>query len=487
MVAPRKSLEPWIKDSIKFYPHQIEGVRTLATMGSFLLADDMGLGKTLQALTVFAIDCVQGRSSKAIVICPVTLKGNWADEIDMFTGFKRVELGKAPYKIGKINRPLSKDKRSVQLKEFALLDGPKVLIVNYEQVQSHLKELNRIGFDVAIFDEAHYMKNPRAARTKACMDLMTRRSFMLTGSPLLNKVDELWTILHRIDPMMYPNYFTFRNRYCVFGGYKNKEIIGIQNEQELMVNLRAVMLRRLKKEVLNLKEPQIIQRKVDLNAEQLKLYNEAEEELKITMPDEEEDIDIQNGMTKLLRLKQICGTTAAIMGQDHDHSSKLDLAVNDAVELIERGNKIIVFTQFRAVQHAYTQRLLKQSTAPIWELNGDVEIASRQPVVKAWADHAGPSVLVCMLQVAGVGLNMTAGRHIQFLDKLFVPKLNQQAVDRAHRIGQDETQPVMVLEYIARNTKEMRIEEILKTKTKLFDDLIESPIGMRKLLQEVMK
>ena len=483
----RGSLEPWIKDEVDFYPHQIDGVRTLARMGSFLLADDMGLGKTLQSLTVFAIDVVMGRATKAIVVCPVTLKGNWMDEIKMFTRFPAIELGKGIRNKKGHFVPLSKEKRSEQIRIFNMLTGPKVLIVNYEQVVSHIEELNKIGFDIAMFDEAHYMKNPESKRTEACMALYSRRSFLLTGSPLLNKVDELWTVFYRIEPNLYPSYWAYRQRYCVFGGYKNKEIVGIQNESELLENLQSMMLRRLKSKVLNLKEPQIIQRKVDLNSEQQKMYDEAVDELRITTPDLMDDIDIQNGMTKLLRLKQICGTTATLLGADHDHSAKLDLAVNDAVELVERGHKIIVFTQFRAVQAAFTKRLLTRISAPIWELNGDVNAGDRQAVVRAWSDHAGPSVINCMLQVAGVGLNMTAARHIQFLDKLFVPKLNQQAVDRAHRIGQDETQPVMVLEYIARDTIENRIEEILKTKTKLFDDLIEVPASQRELIAELAR
>lgn len=482
----RGSLEPWIKDEIDFYPHQIDGVRILARMGSFLLGDDMGLGKTLQSLTVFGIDVVMGRSSKAIVVCPVTLKGNWMEEIKAFTRFPAIELGKGPKNRKGKYTTLTKDGRSKQIEDFKKIDGPKILVCNYEQIAVHLDELNRIGFDIAMFDEAHYMKNPRSKRTDACMKLMSRRSFMLTGSPLLNRVDELWTILHRIDPTLYPNYWTFRQRYCVFGGYKNKEIVGIQNEQELMTNIGAVMLRRLKDDVLDLKKPQIIQRYVDLNYEQQKLYDQAFDELKISMPGDMDDLDIQNGMTKLLRLKQICGTTATLYGQDHDHSAKLDLAINDAVEITERNHKLIVFTQFREVQEAYVNRMGRSSKYPVWVLNGDVPTGERQDVVAAWRDHAGPSVIVCMLQVAGIGLNMTAARHVQFIDKLFVPKLNQQAIDRAHRIGQDKTQPVQVLEYIARDTVEQRIEQILATKTKLFNELIEQPASQRELIKEIL-
>lgn len=483
----RGSLEPYIKDEIVYYPHQIDGIRTLARMRSFLLADDMGLGKTLQALTVFGIDVFLGRATKAIVICPVTLKGNWIDEIDMFTRFQRIELGKGYKKDGKTPRVLSKLERDLQLVEFDRMEGPKILVVNYEQVVSHLEQLKVLKFDVAMFDEAHYLKNPTAKRTKACMKLTTPRTFLLTGSPMLNKVDELWPILYRIDPTQYPSYWTFRQRYCVFGGYKNKEIVGVQNEQELTLRLQSVMVRRLKDDVLDLKKPQIIPRKVDLSPTQRKYYDEALNEMRITMPGDMSPLDIENGMTKFLRLKQICGTTATLLGPDHDESWKLDLAIEDAQEILSNGHKLIVFTQFRPVQAMYIRRLQNVTKAPVWELHGDVPIGSRQDVVKAWSSHAGPAIIVCMLQVAGIGLNMTAARHMQFIDKLFVPKLNQQAVDRAHRIGQDKTQSVQVFEYITRDTVENRVEQILRTKSKLFEDVVETSSWKRMLLEEVMK
>lgn len=719
----RGSLAPYIKDDVEFYDHQIEGVRKLARMRSFLLADEMGLGKSLQALTVFGIDVFLNRANAAIVVCPATLKGNWVEEIERFTSFRYVELGKGYNKSGG-PRTLGPAERGKQLEEFRNIKEAKVLVVNYEQVVSHLKELKSMNFDIAIFDEAHYLKNPRARRTKACMDLYTPRSFMLTGSPMLNRVDELWTTLYRIDPSQYPSYWSFRARYCntpdapiwmsdgtfkpigeiqvgdkvmgwagddssdrrrlvestvevvnrriapevieatmesgskvkctpdhlwlagthnknyqwinihpesqyrkgilskvtnplpamtedqklaaayiagiydgegaqsfiaqsmsyntaiytrimdslrileipftiekmgirlrggrdttnkminwikpvkidwwlqkrlvtqlnrtsdkviscnnlgsgevvsmqtstgnyvawgyaskncVFGGFKNKEIVGVQNEAELTNRLQSVMVRRLKADVLKLKKPYFIKRFVELSALQQKMYDEIVNEMRLTLPhDVSNPMDIENGLTKLLRLKQICGTTATLV--EKDESLKLDLAIEDATEIMEDGNKIIVFTQFRGVLSAYSRRIrAARPDIPVYELHGDVPINARQDVVRSWSNEKGASAIVCMIQVAGIGLNMTAARHLQFLDKLFVPKLNQQAVDRAHRIGQSETQTVQVFEYIARDTVEKRIEDILKAKTKLFDDVVETSSWKRMLIEAVLK
>lgn len=468
---PRKSMEPFLKDEVVFYPHQITAIRDLAYRRSFLLADEMGLGKSLQALTVYIIDVVRGYGETAIVVCPVTLKGNWEEEVQKFTRIPVMVLGEEYDPTKKKKVKLGPAARSRQLQQFREIIGPKILVVNYEQVGAHLKELNAFKFDVAIFDEAHYLKNPQAKRTKACQSLISVRSFMLTGTPMLNQVHELWSILHRIDPKTWPSFWTFKNRYCVFGGYKDKQIIGVKNERELTEKLQKVMTRRLKKDVLNLKEPHILQVKVDLTDQQRKLYDEIWDDMKLTSPTGEVQ-DIENALTKFLRLKQICGTTLAFTGEDH--SNKLERAVEIVEEWLRNGEKVVVMTQFRDVQEAFAQRLDKaMPTHDIWELNGDVPQNQRQPIVNDWSKAKLPGTLVCMIQVAGIGLNMTASKRMLFLDKLFVPGLNKQAVDRIHRIGQDETQPVQVVEMLTRGTIESRVEVILKAKTKLNETIVE--------------
>jgi SNF2 family DNA or RNA helicase len=144
-----------------------------------------------------------------------------------------------------------------------------------------------------------------------------------------------------------------------------------------------------------------------------------------------------------------------------------------------------VFTQFKDVQAAYRLRLNKAAPGiPLFELSGAVPANERQGVVNAWKNVAGPAVICCMLQVAGVGLNMTAARHGSFLDELFVPGLNQQAIDRLNRIGASTTQAIQIRKYIARNTIDSRIQAILGGKTKLTKTLIETdPDWKRKVLK----
>lgn len=474
----RKSLDK-IFDETTYYPHQLEGIRTMAGMSSFLLADEMGLGKTLQALTVAAIDFQRGWANRVIVVCPASLKWNWQDEINKFTKFSCMILDGDP------------QERATQLELFDILDID-ILVVNYEQVVNHLKDLNALDFDIAIFDEAHSIKNYKAKRTKACLALRSRRSFLLTGSPLLNQANELWPILHRIKPTEFPDYWRFVNRYCVYGGFKGKQITGVKNKAELNAAIDQVMMRRLKRDVLDLPDKQIVQKFVDLLPVQRKLYDQASDEMKITLPGRPDPMEFENALVKYTYLKQIAATAACIEGYDDD-SAKLDLLEEMVDELLHnepgepQAKPLVVFTQFRTVMACAARRLEKKGYE-VFQIHGDVPKDQRTETVKIWADRPKPGILLVMLHKdIAVGFNATAADKCIFVDKLYVPKLNEQAQDRLHRIGADLTQPVQIFEIIARKTVEQRIESILKRKTKLFDGLIEESQWKKALYEALMQ
>lgn len=476
-MASHKKLD-FIRDTVEYYPHQVEGVRQLARMNSFLLADEMGLGKSLQALSVVAIDFQMGYASRMLVVAPASLKGNWHEEIIEHTHFKSVVLDGTP------------KKRSAIIEDFKDSDN-HILIVNYEQVIPHLKELNEIGFDVVVYDEAHYIKNYKAKRTKASQGLRAKRYFLLTGSPMLGHVNDLWSLLYRIDPSM-ENYWRFVNRYCVFGGFKDKQIVGVKNRDELYERLQSYMVRRLKSDVLDLPDKHYVTIKLDLSPLQRKLYDEVMEEMRVGSPDPTAatPMEIENALTKFLRLKQICGTPSTLEFDEDgiaypDESAKLDRAVEMIQEIVQEGERhVVVFTQFRGVLAAMQARLDKDKI-PSYTLHGDVPSSERVPVVTAWKND-NPAAMLAMLQVAGVGLNMTAARDAIFLDKLFVPKLNEQAEDRIHRIGADKTQPITIYNLMMRNTIESRVEQIIRTKNRLFDDVVETSDWKKKLYAALM-
>lgn len=481
----RKSLEPFLKDDVEYYSHQTGGIRKLINMKSFILADDMGLGKSLQSLTLFSIDVKTGKAETCVIVCPVTLRDNWAEEIEKFTRLPYTLLGEEPHPTRKGEmRKLTPAKRAEQLKNWMNNQlGPRILICNYEQVSAtQTQDLFRsFKFDTAIFDEAHMLKNPNAKRTKASLAIPSTRSFMLTGTPMLNQVSELWSLLHRIDPLRFPNYWTFVNRYCVFGGYEGRQIVGTKNQKELVTILGEVMLRRLKDDVLDRTKPNYSQIHVGLSKFQQDLYDKVVHDLVLNAPGNNgAPIDIENSLVKFLRAKQICGTPYSIDPTYPDDSLKLDRAVQVVEEFAQRGEKIVVFTQFRGVLDAFNKRLAKAGVSPTFLLHGDVKQKERIPTVHQWSQVKGPATLASILKVAGVGLNMTAASTVLFIDKDFVPGINKQGVDRTDRIGQ--TKPVQVIELIARGTIEQRVEEILRDKTKLYGEIIEGSVGMGKLL-----
>lgn len=475
----RKSTEPYIKDEIDYYAHQVEGVRRMIRMNSFLLADDMGLGKSMQSLTVFGVHCAvrkkkYGTDSSALVVCPASVKDNWENEVGVFTRMPAMVVDGSP------------KKRTEQIAKFKEIEGSKVLVVNYEQVKAHLASINSCNFDVVIADEAHMLKNPEAQRTKAFMNLRAERFFMLTGSPMLNDPSELWTILNTIQPGVYGNYYQFKQRYCRFGGWENKKVVGPKNVNELNQMLNAVMIRRLKDDVLDLPAVQYIKRIVGLKPLQKKLHDQAVKEL--VLPSSSGDKEIKSDAIKFLRLKQICGTTATVLDDGRDESAKLDLAEEDAENITNDGHKIIVFTQFRGVLEAYRKRLANRLPhVPVFELHGDVPIPLRQSVVNEWSNVKGPSIILCTIRVAGVGLNMTAARHMQFLDEDYVPMMNEQAVSRANRIGASTKHSIQVFRYQVKGSVEERVDQILKVKSNMFENIVEGGDFQKKLFEELKK
>lgn len=438
--------------------------------GLYITSDYTVTHNSLQALTVAAIDFERGMAQRIIIVCPVSLKDNWQGEIEKHTSFQSLVLAGTP------------KQRDAQLLDFMVSDKWQVLIVNYEQVEAHLDKINGSNFDIAIFDEAHYMKNYKSKRTKAAHKIAAARSFVLTGSPMLNQPNELWGLLHRINPAEFPKYWDFVNRFCRYGGFNQKQIVGVKNRIELLEILDRYMLRRLKSEMVKLPDKNFIQETVPLSALQAKLYKQAESELQIEM-DNGEVVGLDNVLVKMLKLKQITGTPFALDPEFDDSSIKLDRAIEICKELHEDGERAVVFTQFRGV-HAAMVRRVRDAKLPVFELHGDVKQADRVPVVNAWS-KSDRGVLVCMVQVGGVGLDFTAASNVIFLDKLYVPALNDQAVDRLHRLSMDKTKQVNIYELLAKGTVEDRVEKILRDKRKLGLRIVDSK-DFRKLVVDAL-
>lgn len=342
--------------------------------------------------------------------------------------------------------------------------------------------------DGVLVHNCHMIKTPDSKRTEAFRRLPPSRRFMLTGTPILGHVDDLWVMLDQIQPGAWGTFRGFAATFCVYGGFEGKSVVGVKNEKRLTDGLEQIMLRRLSVDVLDLPEVQYITRSVDLLPEQRTTYTRAVKEMILERDDtgagEEE---IATPMVRFLRLKQICSTTATVRMDGADYSAKFDLALADARMMTDDGEKIVVFTQFRASLACYVNRLLAGlPDVPVWVLHGDVPTDDRQASVKAWSAHDGPAIIVCILAVAGVGLNMTAGRNVQFLDLDVTPANNAQAVARVHRIGATGDR-IRVWTYEAADTVDQRVNAIIAAKQQTNDSIIEASAAANVVAAEMAR
>lgn len=438
----------WRPDALPLRPYQAEGVEWMSKRGSYLLADEMGLGKTAMILKDFSLMREKIPKARLLVVSPnLNLYTPWQDEIEKWTTFSAEVATGSPTKRAK-----------------AIDAKADVTVIAYDNIDRELARLNSTGFEYVIFDEAHKIKNPKSKRTKAAFNLRSMKRGLSTGTPILNRVDELWPLLFIIDPVRFHNYWTFLNKYAVFGGYENKQVIGVQNAAELRAIVNPLMLRRLKADVMKALPPKTyVKRECDLLPVQRKMYDKAKDELILEL--ESESTDITNPLTKLTRLKQIIGTPACF--DLPDVSGKLDLAMEVLSEIGE-DEKVVFFTQHLGVARALNRRL---ATACVPHLmhTGDQVGTERADAVRTFQGSTKVRALVCTYGVSTEGITLNAATHAIMVDKLYVPAMQTQAEDRLHRNREDN---VTIIELFARKTVEQKIEKMLAGKRKVFDAVI---------------
>ncbi|AMS03450.1 DNA helicase [Gordonia phage Benczkowski14] len=490
----RGSLEPWIKDSIVFKQHQVDGVKWMKDKKGAILGDEMGLGKTLQMLAVFGMHCWRvkkinpDRDCTMVAVVPPSLRLNWAEEIEKFTNIQSCLVTGA-----------NVVERFAQVERFRALPGDKIVVLNYEQVKEHVQQLNAFDIDIVVFDEAHNIKNPASQRYQNAKQLNAPRKFCVTGTPMMNQVVDLWTLLDIVTPGQWGTFAAFKSKFVKITIQGDHKSVSIKNENLLRTKLSQVMLRRKIDEVLDLPEVNFIKRNVSLEGLPKEMYNHLVQWrnldpwglIYLEEKEPHENILEKHAMVRNLRLRQICAGTSTLL-PDSDESPKLDLAIEDVKQLIDSGEKVVVFSQFRPIIEAYIKRLRAiDPDVPIYEIHGDVKKDKRQKVVKEWANTDGPAIIIGIIKAMGVGLNMTEARYCQFIDKEFSPALNEQGVGRLRRIGSERHgTPITVMEYFVRNSCEARVEAIIRDKNFANEAIIEGAAkskGFMQKLEEAME
>lgn len=430
------------KGKLPLYDFQKVGAAFLSNMEGSLLGDQPGLGKSIQ--TIAALE----HSVRVLILCPSSLKYSWAAEIDKWGGYTNQVIDG------------NKKERAEQWKRYY-----KFTIANYELL---LHDAIPDHFDAIVCDEATRISNPKAKTTLALKKLKAKKKIALSGTPVSNSPEDLWSIVDWIKPGYLGSYYSFLDRYCVKEPVFHR-IVAYKNMGDLASKVARLMLRRTKEEVLK-DFPAKTNKDIvfDLSLEESKLYVGVLKQISEEIKNLQIDLRTLNILpVKMLRLKQMTGHQSIITKIAGQKSSKLE-ALRDLIEPVVRNNdKVIVFTQFAEMARILLSELNIYQPRII---DGSVSAEDRMKAVNEFNTDPKCGVIV-MTEAGGMGLNLQSASYVVHYDLPWsVAKLTQRE-GRAHRIGQ--TKPVTVYNLVARNTIDEYCAKILSRKNKLSVELLQ--------------
>lgn len=421
------------------------------------LADDMGLGKTLQTITLLL---EQAQSGPSLIVVPASLVPNWRKELSRFAPTLNVFV---------LNDEVNREQAIEQISR------NEVLVTTYALLTIHQQQLSQKSWNVVVLDEAHTIKNPNTKMSKAAMTLKAERKVILTGTPIQNHLSELWNLFQFINPGLLGNAEQFKKKYIIpIEENKNKERQG-----QLKKLISPFLLRRTKGEVIEeLPEKNDINLPVELSDNELAMYElhrKKAEELALA----EEGVKLST-LSEITKLRQMACSISLVDKTWKKASSKLSTFIALAESLNDSGGRALVFSQFTSFL-AEVRQVMDKIKLPYLYLDGATPIRKREEIVDEFQKGNYPFFLIS-LKAGGLGLNLTAANYVVHLDPWWNPAIEQQATDRAYRIGQRND--VTVYHLIAQHTIEEKIIRLHKTKRDLADSLLEGGDMVRTLTQE---
>ncbi len=433
--------------------YQKIGVSWLSYMQSLgfgaCLADDMGLGKTLQVLAMLSQDC--SKDKRTLLIVPASLLSNWENEIKKFV----------PQLSYKILHPSNK-------KKDLDIEGYQLIITTYSMVSKY-DVLTQNKWDIEILDEAQNIKNPRTKQTKAVKNINSSFKLALTGTPIENNLMDLWSLFDYLNSGLLGNEKEFKT----FVKNINKNNGGYQKLRNMT---QPFILRRLKTDKNIISDlPDKIEMKTytQLSKKQLALYQDLVDDLKDKLI-ESEGINRKGlVLASLLKFKQICNHPDEYLGQnvfDEKESGKFLRLKEICEEIYEKHERVLVFTQFKEMVQPLSDYLETIFHTPGVTLDGSTTIKKRQEAVDKFQSDQYVPYMVLSIKAGGVGLNLTKASHVIHFDRWWNPAVENQATDRAFRIGQ--TKNVVVHKFITEGTIEEKIDALIESKIQLSDDII---------------
>jgi len=444
-------LRPYQKDGFDFLCHL-----TRTRLGG-VLADDMGLGKTLQTLAWIA--WLRQRYSKdpqpTLVICPASVLYNWQREAERFTPHLKVlvlQSGAARHNLRK------------------RIPQHDIIVTNYALLRRDLEELLKFSFRAVILDEAQFIKNPTAQVTQSVKQLKADQRLALTGTPLENRLLDLWSIVDFIQPGYLGDQEHFNETYEPRG--EGEEALTAQRiaRRRLSAKLRPLMIRRLKQQVAKDLPDRIEERRdCELGEAQRKLYlaelRRSREQITQIVAEKGLGRSKLQVLAALTRLRQIC-CHPQLVGNDSE-SGKTETLFELLEPLLAQGHKVLVFSQFVQMLKLIEVECRKQQI-PLHILTGETK--ERQAVVAGFQNDPNPCVFLLSLRAAGTGLNLTTASYVVLYDPWWNPAVEAQAIDRSHRIGQTRT--VNAYRLIAPGTVEEKIWDLQQRKAQTIADVL---------------
>lgn len=451
---------------LDYLPYQRAGISVALSRANSLFGDEMGLGKTVQALGTVNADPT---AKNVLVICPASLKINWSREASRWLVRKTI----IQVVNGKGIKPLS-------------TDTDNLLIVNYDIVKKHSETLKSTKWDVVIADEAHYIKNPKALRTKAVKDVVAgaRRRLLLTGTPILNRPVELVPMLEVLQSnLVLPKAWGFLKRYC--NAFQTKwgwDFSGASNLPELQERLRGeVLIRRLKKDVLKELPPkrrQVVELSADDYRDVLRDEEEVLRENDRRIEDAQHAIDValvsedEEAYQAAVRALQAANTVAftEISRVRHDTAvRKVPSVLEHTIAVLEETDKVLLFAHHHDVVDSLVAGLQEYGAV---SLTGRESQEQRQQAVDRFQNDPSCRVFIGSIGAAGVGLTLTAAQTVLFAELAWRPSDISQAEDRAHRIGQ--TGSVLVQHLVLDGSLDARMAQTIVNKQNIADRALDT-------------
>lgn len=453
-------------------PYQLAGFQWLMFLNEAgwggILADDMGLGKTVQALAMFLHYKRDHPDAKYLVVCPTTLIYNWENEIKKFTPSLTYHIHHGP-------------KRASDIKNF---DEYDVIITTYGTMRSDIKMLKEVHFDYALLDESQSIKNPQSQVAKASLLLDARHRLALSGTPVQNNTFDLYAQMNFLNPGMLGSREFFMNEFATpIDKFQEPEIVS-----QLKKLTYPFLLRRTKEQVAkDLPEKTETILFCEMDKEQRKIYDSYRDSYKsqiLGMIDERgmqrSQLHILQGLTKL---RQICDSPAILNEEDRhpNHSVKLDELAREINENV--GNhKALIFSQFLGMLGLIREELEKQNI-PYAYFDGSTTSTEREKAIQRFQNDSECRVFLISLKAGGIGLNLTAADYVYIVDPWWNPAVEQQAIDRTHRIGQ--TKNIFAYRLICKDTIEEKMLILQERKRALASDLVsEDNAFLKKLTRE---